>query len=410
MEKKICLTNAAGIARASELIRAGELVAFPTETVYGLGANALDRSAIEKIYAAKGRPSSSPLIVHVSSVEMAKSLVREWPEQAEQLARIFWPGPLTLVLPKQPRVPDELTAGLDTVGIRMPAHPMAQALIAEAGVPIAAPSANRFTELSPTSAEHVRESLGDQVAMILDGGRTTVGIESTVLSLAGPHAVLLRPGMVTQQEIEAVIGPVQVLEHVPEGAHASPGLHRRHYSPRTPLILIEHGQAPFEWPRDLSPNAQRSARIRRCVVRTIARSRWPRLRLDRIGKAAERSGVGRDSRSVGKSSGTVMSDLVHEIDTAETPTPALWSLGTLWLRDQVRRHRLLRRSEFVLARRTAAGSHATKADLILCTNAHSSHMDPQTLLAMLNASPRAKVVLPKSTAEHAVSWGFHLIA
>ena len=238
MEKKICLTKAA------ELIRAGELVAFPTETVYGLGANALDRSAIEKIYAAKGRPSSSPLIVHVSSVEMAKSLVREWPEQAEQLARIFWPGPLTLVLPKQSRVPDELTAGLDTVGIRMPAHPMAQALIAEAGVPIAAPSANRFTELSPTSAEHVRESLGDQVAMILDGGRTTVGIESTVLSLAGPHAVLLRPGMVTQQEIEAVIGPVQVLEQVPAGAHASPGLHRRHYSPRTPLILIEHGKHP----------------------------------------------------------------------------------------------------------------------------------------------------------------------
>ena len=244
MEKKICLTNAAGIARASELIRAGELVAFPTETVYGLGANALDRSAIEKIYAAKGRPSSSPLIVHVSSVEMAKSLVREWPEQAEQLARIFWPGPLTLVLPKHPRVPDELTAGLDTVGIRMPAHPMAQALIAEAGVPIAAPSANRFTELSPTSAEHVRESLGDRVAMILDGGRTTVGIESTVLSLAGPHAILLRPGMVTQQEIEAVIGPVQVLERAPEGPHASPGLHRRHYSPKTPLILIDPGQAP----------------------------------------------------------------------------------------------------------------------------------------------------------------------
>jgi L-threonylcarbamoyladenylate synthase len=238
MEKKICLTKAA------ELIRRGELVAFPTETVYGLGANALDRAAIEKIYATKGRPPTSPLIVHVSSVEMAKSLVREWPEHAEQLARIFWPGPLTLVLPKQSHVPDELTAGLDTVGIRMPAHPMAQALIAEAGVPIAAPSANRFTELSPTSAEHVRESLGDRVAMVLDGGRTTVGIESTVLSLAGPHAVLLRPGMVTQQEIEAVIGPVQVLGGAPEGPHSSPGLHRRHYSPKTPLVLIEHGKLP----------------------------------------------------------------------------------------------------------------------------------------------------------------------
>jgi L-threonylcarbamoyladenylate synthase len=232
------------MTRAGALIRAGELVAFPTETVYGLGANALDTAAIEKIYAAKGRPPSSPLIVHVSSIEMAKELVREWPERAEKLARIFWPGPLTLVLPKKPHVPDRLTAGLDTVGVRMPAHPIAQELIREAGVPIAAPSANRFTELSPTSAQHVRDSLGSDIAMVLDGGRTTVGIESTVLSLAGPEAVLLRPGMVTQQEIEAVIGPVRVLKQAPEGAHSSPGLHARHYSPKTPLILIEAGKLP----------------------------------------------------------------------------------------------------------------------------------------------------------------------
>lgn len=238
MEKKTCLSNAAG------LIRAGELVAFPTETVYGLGANALDPGAIEKIYAAKGRPPSSPLIVHVSSIEMARSLVREWPERAEQLTRIFWPGPLTLVLPKQPHVPDRVTAGLDTVGVRMPANPIAQELIREAGVPIAAPSANMFGGLSPTTAQHVREALGDRVAMVLDGGRTTVGIESTVLSLVGPEAVLLRLGMVTQQEIEAVIGPVRVLGQAPEGAHSSPGLHRRHYSPKTPLLLIEPGQEP----------------------------------------------------------------------------------------------------------------------------------------------------------------------
>jgi L-threonylcarbamoyladenylate synthase len=238
MEKKICLSSAA------EFIRAGELVAFPTETVYGLGANALDPTAIEKIYVAKGRPAASPLIVHVGSIEMARGLVREWPERAEKLARKFWPGPLTLVLPKQPHVPDRLTAGLDTVGVRMPAHPIALALIREAGVPIAAPSANRFTELSPTTAQHVRDALGDRVAMILDGGRTTVGIESTVLSLAGPDAVLLRPGMVTQQEIEAVIGPIQILAAATEGAHASPGLHRRHYSPKTPLILIEAGKLP----------------------------------------------------------------------------------------------------------------------------------------------------------------------
>jgi L-threonylcarbamoyladenylate synthase len=236
--KRICLTSAA------ELIRAGELVAFPTETVYGLGANALDPAAIEKIYAAKGRPTSSPLIVHVSSIEMARGLVRDWPERAEQLARIFWPGPLTLVLPKKPHVPDRLTAGLDTVGIRMPAHPIAQALISEAGVPIAAPSANMFGGLSPTTAQHVRDALGERVAMVLDGGPSKVGIESTVLSLAGSNAVLLRPGMVTQQEIEAVIGPIQLLASGAGGPHSSPGLHARHYSPKTPLLLIEAGQIP----------------------------------------------------------------------------------------------------------------------------------------------------------------------
>lgn len=236
MEKKTCLSNAA------ELIRAGELVAFPTETVYGLGANALDPAAVEKIYVAKGRPSESPLIVHVSSIEMARGLVREWPERAEKLARKFWPGPLTLVLPKQPHVPDRLTAGLNTVGLRMPAHPLALELIRESGVPIAAPSANRFTELSPTTAQHVRDGLGDRVAMILDGGRTTVGIESTVLSLTGTDAVLLRPGMVTKRDIEEVIGPIQVLGSAVEGAHASPGLHARHYSPKTPLIVIQPGQ------------------------------------------------------------------------------------------------------------------------------------------------------------------------
>lgn len=238
MEKKNCLTKAAA------LIRAGELVAFPTETVYGLGANALDAAAVEKIYAAKKRPATSPLIVHVSSVEMARTLVREWPERAETLAREFWPGPLTLVLPKQPHVPDGLTAGLDTVGIRMPAHPIALELIREAGVPIAAPSANPFTELSPTTAQHVRDALGDRVALVLDGGPSKVGIESTVLSLAGPKPVLLRPGMISKANIEAVIGPVELLQSAGDGAHASPGLHRKHYSPKTPLILLEPGAAP----------------------------------------------------------------------------------------------------------------------------------------------------------------------
>jgi L-threonylcarbamoyladenylate synthase len=244
MEKRTCLSDESEVRRAAGLIRVGELVAFPTETVYGLGANALNEAAIEKIYAAKGRPPTSPLIVHVDSIEMARSLVREWPEKAEVLARRFWPGPLTLVLPKQPHVPDRLTAGLETVGLRMPANPIALRLIKEAGLPIAAPSANRFTELSPTTAEHVRETMGDCVAMILDGGPTTVGIESTVLSLAGPVAVLLRPGMVSRQQIEELIGPIAAVRSATGPAHASPGMHARHYSPRTPLVLVEAGRLP----------------------------------------------------------------------------------------------------------------------------------------------------------------------
>jgi len=244
MEKRICLIEASELQRAAALIRAGELVAFPTETVYGLGANALDPAAVAKIYAAKGRPSGSPLIVHVDSIAMARGLAREWPEKAERLARRFWPGPLTLVLPKQPHVPDVLTAGLDTVGIRVPANAIALALIQEACLPVAAPSANRFSELSPTTAQHVRDAMGDRVAIVLDGGRTTVGIESTVLSLAGPEAILLRPGMISQAQIEEVIGPVRAEQAVLGAAHPSPGMHRRHYSPKTPLILVKPGQPP----------------------------------------------------------------------------------------------------------------------------------------------------------------------
>jgi len=209
-----------------------------------LGANALDPAAIEKIYLAKGRPATSPLIVHVDSIEMARALVREWPERADRLSRVFWPGPLTLVLPKSPHVPDRLTAGLDTVGVRMPNHPIALALIRAAGLPVAAPSANRFGEISPTTAQHVRDALGDRVAMVLDGGRTTVGIESTVLSLAGGNAILLRPGMIAKEQIEGIIGPVQVTGDVADRAHPSPGMHRRHYSPKTPLVLVKPGELP----------------------------------------------------------------------------------------------------------------------------------------------------------------------
>src|ERR1700678_2368203 len=203
---KIFYDMPASIAHAAELIRAGKLVAFPTETVYGLGANALDPAAVERIFAAKGRPKTSPLIVHVDSIEMARGLAAAWPAAAETLARRYWPGPLTLVLPKSATVPDIVTAGLPTVGLRMPAHPLALQLIRAAGVPIAGPSANRFTELSPTAASHVPEALADYV---LDGGPARVGIESTVVSLVG-ESTLLRPGVIPLPDLEALIGPIRI--------------------------------------------------------------------------------------------------------------------------------------------------------------------------------------------------------
>jgi L-threonylcarbamoyladenylate synthase len=239
------------------LLRSGGLVAFPTETVYGLGANALDPNAVARIFSVKGRPSTSPLIVHVSSVEMAKSLVAEWPAGADKLTKRFWPGPLTLILPTRrgsaalsqggkqdsPAIPLIVTAGLPTVGLRMPSHPVALSLIQAAGVPLAAPSANRFTQLSPTTAEHVRDGLGSDVDFILDAGPCQVGIESTVVSLAS-EPTLLRPGGISRPEIEAVIGPLALAPDPHTGAHPSPGMHSRHYSPRTKLILIPAGNVP----------------------------------------------------------------------------------------------------------------------------------------------------------------------
>jgi L-threonylcarbamoyladenylate synthase len=218
------------IKEAAERIRAGELVAFPTETVYGLGANALDADAVARIYKLKGRPATSPLIVHVASIEMAQTLVSEWPSEAEKLARRYWAGPLTLVLPKAPAIPDIVTAGLPTVGVRVPNHPLALALIREAGVPLAAPSANRFMGLSTTTAEHVRETFGDAVP-VLDGGPCQVGIESTVVAIAPGKITLLRPGMISIEEVERVTAPGT------DGAHPAPGMHPRHYSPRTRLVL-----------------------------------------------------------------------------------------------------------------------------------------------------------------------------
>lgn len=229
------------LARAAELIRNGRLVAFPTETVYGLGANALDTQAVRRIYEAKQRPWASPLIVHVSDEAMARSVTAEWPDTAHQLAERFWPGPLTIVVKKAAIVPDLVTAGLDSVGVRVPSQPIALELIRCAGVPIAAPSANRFGQLSPTTAEHVRMSLGDRVEMILDAGPTQVGIESTVVSLRRNPPAILRPGMITPQELEDATGLRWERELDMPHVSESPGLQARHYAPRTPFYVLEPG-------------------------------------------------------------------------------------------------------------------------------------------------------------------------
>jgi L-threonylcarbamoyladenylate synthase len=227
------------LQEAAEMIRAGGLVAFPTETVYGLGANALDPAAVAGIFEAKGRPATNPLIVHVDGEAMLRQVVAKWPATAADFAARFWPGPLTLVLVKSPEVPDIVTGGGPTVAVRMPAHPVALGLIRAGGVPLAAPSANRSSQLSPTRAEHVLSGLGGRVDLILDGGPAANGIESTVESLAGERPELLRPGPITPAELEGVLGRIARRTGIDErGPLPSPGMLPRHYAPRTPVELF----------------------------------------------------------------------------------------------------------------------------------------------------------------------------
>jgi L-threonylcarbamoyladenylate synthase len=224
------------IVRAAQVIREGNLVAFPTETVYGLGANALDAVAVAKIFELKGRPRFDPLIVHVARPDELQAFVDRVPQPALDLIAQFWPGPLSVVLPKRACVPDIVTAGLPSVAIRCPAHPVARRLIELAEVPIAAPSANIFCSVSPTTAQHVVDQFGDRLSNILDGGPCDVGVESTVVSFLEDQPVLLRPGGVTAEQIEAVIGPLRVLAGI-ASQPASPGQLPRHYAPSTPLGL-----------------------------------------------------------------------------------------------------------------------------------------------------------------------------
>jgi L-threonylcarbamoyladenylate synthase len=246
---KIVEPTAAAIDEAARLLRAGGLVAFSTETVYGLGGDATNERAVAAIFDAKGRPKFNPLIAHVPGVREAQRFV-QWSDAADKLAAKFWPGPLTFVLPRAERSPIALlaTAGLDTVAIRAPAHPVAQALIRAAELPIAAPSANRSGAVSPTQAEHVAQSLGERVPLILDGGPCVVGVESTVLDLTGPTPVLLRPGGATREAIEAAVGPIVLSEALPTGdaARSSPGQLASHYAPSRPVRLEATSVSPDE--------------------------------------------------------------------------------------------------------------------------------------------------------------------
>jgi L-threonylcarbamoyladenylate synthase len=227
------------IPAAVAILRRGGLVAFPTETVYGLGANAADPLAVRRIFAAKGRPASNPLIVHVATATIAKRYAIDWPAAADALAAAFWPGPLTIVLPRDATIADEVSAGRGTVGLRVPDHTLALQLLAAFDGPLAAPSANRANHVSPTTAEHVRDELGDRVDLILDGGPCAVGIESTVVDLTGLRPALLRPGSISRDQLQAVVGPVDVVH----GSAASPGQGSRHYAPVTPAYRFERGEA-----------------------------------------------------------------------------------------------------------------------------------------------------------------------
>jgi L-threonylcarbamoyladenylate synthase len=227
------------IAEAARVLRSGGLVAIPTETVYGLAAHALDADAVARIFAAKGRPATNPLIVHVADVAAARALARSWPDSASRLADRFWPGPLTMVVPRGDAIPDVVTAGGPTVALRVPSHPVALAILREARMPIAAPSANRSMAVSPTTARHVIDALGDRIELIIDAGPTPGGIESTVVQIDPP--ALLRPGLITVAELEAVLGPIA--RDVQHAVARSPGMSERHYAPRARLEVCRDDAA-----------------------------------------------------------------------------------------------------------------------------------------------------------------------
>ena len=250
MQTKLLTDSPADIAEAGRLLRQGEVVGIPTETVYGLAANALDGRAVTEIFQAKGRPADNPLIVHIASLEELPALVEEVPEKAKRLASLWWPGPLTMIMKKAPCIPPEVTAGLSTVAVRFPVHPVARAIIRAAGVPLAAPSANRSGSPSPTTAAHVMADMQGRIAAVLDGGECDVGLESTVVDMTKEIPVLLRPGGITLEMLRQAVGKVEVNPAVTamlkEGeVAASPGMKYRHYAPKAHVTLLRGGPVAY---------------------------------------------------------------------------------------------------------------------------------------------------------------------
>ena len=260
------MSGAGDIARAAEILRSGGVVAFPTETVYGLGADASNPAAVARIYALKGRPSNHPVIVHLSSAAQLRDWALDPSPQALRLAQTFWPGPLTLVLQRAPHVPDAVTGGQDTVALRVPAHPLAQALLHAFGAGVAAPSANRFGRVSATTAQHVREEFGREIECVLDGGACAVGIESTIVDVSGPRPALLRPGGIGLEALENALGAAVAMPGC--SAPRAPGRLAAHYAPATPLMLVEPDVAP-ELIRSLARQDKRVAVLSFSAMRPL---------------------------------------------------------------------------------------------------------------------------------------------
>lgn len=302
------------IENAARLLGQGKLVAFPTETVYGLGADAGNEDALRKIFQAKGRPFDHPLIVHISSPDRLSDWAREIPPEAFKLAQAFWPGPLTMILKKQPSVSAIVTGGQDTIGLRIPRHPLAQALLKAFGKGVAAPSANRFTHISPTTAAAVREELGDRVDLILDGGDCEVGLESTIIDMSRGQPVILRPGMLSAAQIEKVLGMPVLSARQDIPVTRAPGMHHLHYAPHTrtqilakeqisvflrgisaadlPLALVMHSAPPASVPAGVSltsmpaePSAYAHALYH--TLRTLDHQQFKRIVIEQVSEAPE---------------------------------------------------------------------------------------------------------------------------